>query len=184
MTSRVGSRQARIRAACTLGLVLELSGACSSCRPERHIAEDAGREATSRFWLRNVEPASDDPDGARTRPSTPERVELLAHGRIRRLDDATQPESQLPPEMLEDPEVFSGLALYAQATTDVHLGAPDGPVIGRLHAGTFASVVPKTATHLLVALPWRRANPDPDPAAPGPIDPGLSTEPPLADDAR
>ncbi|HET9953213.1 MAG TPA: hypothetical protein VFQ61_01850 [Polyangiaceae bacterium] len=94
-----------------------------------------------RFWLT---PGPALPGATRGVLSAPLQhsvlVELLPTGRIRTPDSKDlAAEAELPRDSQSKAE-GRGLALYVQERADLHYGAPDGPVFGRLHPGALVRV--------------------------------------------
>lgn len=121
------------------------------------VVSSAPRGGGSEFWLRRSE-LSDSPGGpVSRRVEGPIRVEVFPDGFLRSSPGAEEQfEGFLAPSLMETPSDRSGLMLYAQRSTELHFGTPDGPVIGLLHPGAMVAVAPHGHDHWTVAIPRYR----------------------------
>ncbi|MBI2894507.1 MAG: hypothetical protein HYY06_13225 [Deltaproteobacteria bacterium] len=85
------------------------------------------------------------------RSREPALVELLADGSVRAVEGDLQ--GRLPPEARSWPTADRGLGLFVQAHADLHLGAPDGPVVGRALPGAYLPVIEPGPRTTEIALP-------------------------------
>jgi len=105
-------------------------------------------------WLRNAAVVDASRQQVLERIEAPVQVELSGDGRVRAAPGSPTPlDGYIDPLLLRSPADGQGLALYAQAPSELHYGAADGPVIGTLAAGAFVSVASLDAEWVQVAVP-------------------------------
>jgi hypothetical protein len=105
-------------------------------------------------WLRNAAVVDSSRQQVLERIEAPVQVELSGDGRVRSAPGSPTPlDGYIDPLLLRSPADGQGLALYAQEPSELHDGAPDGPVIGTLGAGAFVSVASLDAEWVQVAIP-------------------------------
>lgn len=116
-------------------------------RPWAPPTHDAGQEAAlPRYWLGDTS-LFDSPGGHEIwKVTAPVLVELFPDGRVRPASaDSEAFIGYLPQGYWREARADRGLMLYAQKMLDVHIGRPDGPIMGRLHPGARVALQPYEA---------------------------------------
>lgn len=130
MSASIDETTRRGRTAAWRWILLGLVILSLACRRERLVV----KATYPRYWLHGV-----DASGL-AQPTDLLLVELLPDGRLRSVVPGRPWEGRLPDEVSSKPTWGHGLALYVNRTTDFHYGRPEGPLLGRVLAGTLVSV--------------------------------------------